>query len=248
MGLFDTEAIILKTLRLGEADKLVTLLSDKRGILKAVAKGSRRPKSGYGSSLEPFTLCRIGLFEKKPTILIRMNHAEIIHSHRKIRDSLEQIEIASKMVRFILALLPEGEPNHEIFHLLKNGLRQVQTERDRDWLFCAFEFKCLKFAGYHPRFDHCVGCRGNLEKQPAYFSAPQGGMVCECCAKKLREPLTRISPGTISTIRMTERLDWKGLFRLRVGPSVRSEIETLLEDHLTHILGRSIFQKTSRSY
>ncbi|HEY5649629.1 MAG TPA: DNA repair protein RecO [Nitrospiria bacterium] len=247
MGLFDTEAIILKTLRLGEADKLVTLLSDKRGILKAVAKGSRRPKSRFGSSLEPFTLCRIDLFEKKPTILMRMNGAEIIHSHRKIRDLLIRIDTASRMVRFVLALLPEGEASPGTFQLLKNGLQQLQTEKDPEWLLCAFEFKCLKLAGYHPRFEGCIFCREKVDDQPVYFSPAQGGVYCKLCADRQREILTRISPGTVSTIRMTERLDGKGLFRLRVGSSVRSELETVLDVHLSHILGKNVFERVNRT-
>lgn len=240
MALFDTEAVILKTLRLGEADKLVTLLTEKRGLVKAVAKGARRSRSRYGSSLEPFTVCRVSLFEKRPNILLRMSQAEIVNTNRKLRDSIQQIETASKMVRFLLSLLPENEPSSGIYELLKNGIRQTQKETDLEWLLCIFEFRCLKYAGFQPRLDSCLNCGKDFPDQRAHFSAKDGGVFCGKCIGSINTPSITLSPGTLSVIRLTEKLDWGGLFRIRLTPPIRSEIQNFLEIHLIHTLGKPI--------
>ncbi len=237
MALIETEAVILKTLRLGEADKLVTLLTEKRGLVKAVAKGARRPRSRYGSALEPFTVCRVVLFEKRPTILLRMSSAEITSTNRKIRETIQQIEAASKMVRFLLFLLPEDEPSRKTYELLKNGLRQAQRETDLEWLLCIFEFRCLKYAGFHPRLESCLKCGGASPQERAHFSAKDGGIFCGKCVGSLNAPTITLSPGTLSVIRLTEQLNWDGLFRIRLNPPIRSEIQNFLENHLTHTLG-----------
>ena len=138
MSLLETDAIVLKTLRLGEADKLVTILTAKKGKVKAVAKGARRPRSRFGAALEPFTHCNVILFDKKPTILMRMNQADILHSFMRIREDLERIRAAARMVQLVSAILPEGEANPKIFSLLLAGLAEVEKTDHLDWLVRIF--------------------------------------------------------------------------------------------------------------
>jgi DNA repair protein RecO (recombination protein O) len=240
MSLFETEAIVLNGMRLGEADKLVTLLTAKRGKVKAVAKGARRPKSRYGASLEPFTYCNVILIDKKPTVLMRMSQADILKSFMKIREDLDRIQAASRMAQIVSALLPEGEANPKIFSLLRTGLGEVEMSDHLEWLVRVFEIRCLKLAGYQARLDRCITCHREIDSKPVYFSPKNGGTLCGSCARATSDPLESVSSGTISLLRLVARMNWSGLFRLKATPKMLQEVKNINDAHLAFILGKPI--------
>ncbi|MBI3597538.1 MAG: DNA repair protein RecO [Nitrospirae bacterium] len=240
MSLFETEAIVLNGIRLGEADKLVTLLTAKKGKVKAVANGARRPRSRFGAALEPFTHCNVILFEKKPTILMRMNQADILQPFMKIREDLDRINAAARMVQIVSALLPEGEANPEIFSLLRTGLGEVEKRDRLEWLVRAFEIRCLKHAGYQARLDRCLICHREIDSIRVYFSPMNGGTLCGSCARTIRDPLEPVSPGTVSLLRLVGRMNWSGLFRLKATPRMLQEVKSVMDAHFTFILGRPL--------
>ena len=240
MSIFETEAIVLKTMRLGEADKLVTLLTTRKGKVKAVAKGARRTRSRFGAALEPFTHCNVILFDKKPTVLMRMNQADILRPFMKIRDDLDRIGAAARMVHLASAILPEGEANPKVFSLLLAGLGEVEKTDHLDWLVRVFEIRCLKHAGYQARLDRCLICHNELDSKPLYFSPKAGGTLCGSCARTISDPLEFVSTGTISLLRLAARMNWAGLFRLKATPKMLQEVKNVMDAHLTFILGRPI--------
>jgi DNA repair protein RecO (recombination protein O) len=240
MSLLETEAIILRTIRLGEADKLVTLLTAKKGKVKAVASGARRPRSRFGAALEPFTHCNVILFDKRPTVLMRLNQADSLRPFMKIREDLERIVAASRMVRLVSAILPEGEANPKIFSLLGAGLGEVERSDHLEWLVRIFELRCLKHAGYQALMDLCLICRRELDEKPVYFSPKNGGTLCASCARTISDPLEFISSGTISLLRLAARMNWAGLFRLKATPKMLQEVKNVMDAHLTFILGKPI--------
>ena len=240
MGLFKTNSIILKTIRLGEADKLVTLLTEKRGKVKGVAKGARRARSRFGAVLEPFTYGNIVFFEKKPTILLRLNQGDILNPFLKIRGNLESIEAAFRMVHLVMALLPEGEANPKVFSLLFNGLKRLDEKGPLEWLIRAFEIRCLKYAGYQARLDECLVCHRELGARPVFFSARNGGALCGQCAQATTDSMQSLSPATLSMMRLMGRMDWKGMFRLKANPRILNEVRGVVDAHLAFILGRPL--------
>jgi DNA repair protein RecO (recombination protein O) len=240
MSLLETEAIVLKGIRLGEADKLVTLLTTKKGKVKAVAKGARRSRSRFGAALEPFTHCNVILFEKKPTVLMRMNQADILKPFMKIREDLDRIQAAARMVQIVSAILPEGEANPKIFSLLLAGLGEVEKNDHLEWLVRVFEIRCLKHAGYQARLDRCLTCHGEMDSKPVYFSPKNGGTLCGSCARTTRDPLEFVSSGTISLLRLVARMNWSGLFRLKATPKMLQEVKNVVDAHFAYILGRPL--------
>lgn len=240
MSLLETEAIVLNRMRLGEADKLVTLLTAKRGKVKAVAKGARRSRSRFGAALEPFTHCQVILFEKKPTALMRMNQAEILNPFMKIRQTLEQIQAASRMAQIVSAILPEGEANPNIFSLLLTGLGEVEQIDRLEWLVRIFEIRCLQHSGYQARLDQCLICHREINSMSVYFSPKNGGTVCGSCARTVLDPLQPVSPGTVALLRLAGRMTWPGLFRLKATSKMLQEVKSVNEAHLAFILGKPI--------
>ena len=248
MPLLEMKGIVLKVLKLGEGDKLITFLTDSRGKVKGVARGARKPRSRFGGALEPFTFCQLGFFEKRPTILLRLNHADIIRSFYRIREDLEQISTAARMVGVVTSLLPDGEANTKMFNLLLAGLEQVDlTRMDRggprlEWLARAFEVSCLKFAGYQARWDRCLRCHKDVGSRPVFFSPRNGGAFCEACSRSTENSLQSISPPSLAMMRLMARMNWKGLLRFKASPKMLKEVRGVMEAHLTYILERPLKQ------
>ncbi|MFQ5780403.1 MAG: DNA repair protein RecO, partial [Nitrospiria bacterium] len=121
MSLLSTRAIVLGSIKLGEADKLVTFFTTERGKLKGVAKGARRMKSRFGASLEPFTHCDLVVFEKGGEKLARINQSDILHSYQRLREDWRGIHSALLMTHLVQRMTPEGQPSRPIYRLLLDG-------------------------------------------------------------------------------------------------------------------------------
>jgi DNA repair protein RecO (recombination protein O) len=239
MGLIHTQAIVLETRRLGEADKLVTLFSPDRGKIRAAARGARSLRSRFGAALEPLTRCAVVLFERKPGVLLRLNQSSILDSFPGIRRGLDEMMAAGGMARLVSALMPENEASEKVYDLLVRGLRETGVaERDLEIIVSYFGIHLLKYAGYLPRTDACVQCRGALRGRSVHFSAAKGGTVCPACVRSDRDSGEAVSRGALATLRLELRLPWEGISRLRPAPAVKRELNGILDAIVLHAAGR----------
>ncbi len=240
MALLTTEAIVLGGIRLGEADKLVTFFSLKRGKVKGVAAGARRMKSRFGASLEPFTHCHLILFEKGGDKLGRINQADIIRSNQSLREDWTCIELASQMVNLVTQITPDIEPNMEIFKLLLQGLELLAVGEDRRLTTLLFINRLVAYSGYQPHWDHCLKCRQAFKagaSAAVYFSSISGGTVCSNCAKGIR-PLIPISHATRAFLSASQKMDYVRSHRLKPSPVMTQEMGALFNDYISSITGR----------
>ncbi|MEW6214704.1 MAG: DNA repair protein RecO [Nitrospirota bacterium] len=122
-----TEGIVLKTTPFGEADLIVTYLTLDFGLLKAFAKGPRKIKSRFGSSLEPFTHSRISFWGKEDTTLPRLTQSDIIYSFQTIRDTLSCFLKVSEIAELTMHFIPERDVNKKVFSLLLNTLHDIEN-------------------------------------------------------------------------------------------------------------------------
>lgn len=233
MSLLTTPAIVLGSIKLGEADKLVTFFTAKKGKLKGVAKGSRRVKSRFGASLEPFTHCNLVVFEKPGDKLARINQADIVHSFQKLRENWEEIHLASHMAHLVQRMTPEGEQNLLVYRLLLEGLTFLERGADPELSTLLFVVRLISFSGYQPRWDRCLKCHRPMGER-IYFSPAEGGTVCLKCAEG---PLAAISQGTLAFLRASQKMDYTVAHRLKPSPAMRSEIQTIFGRHMTYITG-----------
>jgi len=240
MPLLSTPAIVLGGIRLGEADKLLTFFTEKKGKLKGVAKGARRMKSRFGAALEPFTYCNLIVFEKGGDKLARINQSDILHSFQSLREDWSCIELASKMVDLVSRITPEGEPNTEIFKLLLQGLDFLEKGPDRALSMLLFTNRLVAYSGYQPRWDQCLKCQQDFKtglRQTLYFSPGAGGAICFSCAKHI-QALSPLSQGTRAFLQATQKMDYARSHRLKPSPLMKQEIERLFHDYLAHITGK----------
>jgi len=238
MSLFSTEAIILSTIRLGEADKLVTFFTLTRGRVAGVASGARRFKNKFGASLEPFTQCHLVAFEKPGGKLARVNQADIVHSFQKLREAWDTIELGTRMVRLITKITPDEQPHPALYHLLRDSLAFMETGLDRQLSFILFIANLIKECGYQPQWNHCLRCSSAVvggSHGMVTFSERAGGILCSRCSGGVS---LGISADALSFLQAVSKTDFRSAHHLVPSILVKRELETILKDYMAYILGK----------
>ncbi|MEP7088856.1 MAG: DNA repair protein RecO [Nocardioidaceae bacterium] len=204
MGLYRDEAIVLRTQKLGEADRIITLLTRESGRVRAVAKGVRRTSSRFGSRLEPFTHVDLQIAEGRS--LDTVTQAETLDpfasrmgaDYARYTAGTVMLETAERLV------VEEKEPALQQFLLLVGALRAMcELGRDPGAVLDSFLLRSLAVAGYAATFEACARC--GLVGQHRAFSPAAGGMLCSTC----RVPGTASpSPETVVVLGALLAGDW----------------------------------------
>ncbi|MDX6615578.1 MAG: repair protein RecO [Solirubrobacterales bacterium] len=181
-GNFKTEAIVLRSIRYGEADRIVHLYTAARGRLGAIAKGSRRPKSRFGGRLEPFFRLDLVLYEGRSE-LMTVTGASTVDGYGALRSDGARIGAAARACDAVLRLLDSAEPNSAAYNLLRSYLDLLDGPQGangaRPAVALAFRAKLALASGFVPELSSCARC-GETEHLSA-FSGAAGGVVCASC-------------------------------------------------------------------
>jgi DNA repair protein RecO (recombination protein O) len=179
----ETEAIILKTFPLGEADRLVSFLGRTSGRVRGVAAGARRLQNRYGSTLEVLSHVQLWYVEKETRDLVRIQQAESLESFHKAQSDYS-LSIGLAVVSEVSELvLPEHEVSESMFRLILLVAREIERTGDWDLPLSYFAFWTVRLGGWLPRFDRCAACGAPLGSKPALYDAHQPGLFCEKCRR-----------------------------------------------------------------
>jgi DNA repair protein RecO (recombination protein O) len=179
-GPLKTEAIVLRSIRYGEADRILHLYTPHHGRIGAIAKGVRRSRSRFGARLEPFFHVRALLHEGRSE-LATVTSVDTLSANGELRDRAETLDAAARACDAVARLFETSEPHPEVFRLLANELALLCDEpiHARPANGLAFRLKLLLAAGIVPQLSACSSC-GDREHLAA-FSAAAGGVVCGSC-------------------------------------------------------------------
>jgi DNA repair protein RecO (recombination protein O) len=246
MSLLKTPAIVLKSRKWGEADRIVTFFTLKYGKVRGVARRARRMKSRFGSALEPFVHCDLVLFERPGDSLYRVSQTDIRQAFPSIRTSLEAITGAARLVNLAGAVTADGDAVPRVFHALLEGLRAVGNSGDPALTAALYELEILRFAGYLPHLDRCNACQQPATRAAGgsgrawFFSPRAGGTVCTACVR--REPVRcpAVSPACLAFFRQALRMELAGLPRLKPTAAVRNELYEVIELYVDCVAGRRV--------
>ena len=169
MPLRETEAIVLRTYRLGEADKIASLFTRQLGRLRAVARGALRPKSRYGGTLEPLSYVRLWIFERENRDLLHLNSVEIIESFFDMQKDYRVQLAAQYLAEVGERLLPEREVNERIFRLLLAVLRALKHSGEVNRPLLYFDYWMVRLGGFLPDFETCSACGRALGEEGGYY-------------------------------------------------------------------------------
>jgi DNA repair protein RecO (recombination protein O) len=175
-----TEALVLRSIRYGEADRILHLYTPDHGRLSAIAKGARRTRSRFGARLEPFFHLRVLLYEGRSD-LRTVTSAETLDAHGPLREHAATLDAAARGCDAVARLFETGDPSPPVFHLLANELRLLDADPRYGGAAhqLAFRLKLLVAGGFTPQLSACASC-GETEHLSG-FSGAAGGVVCSAC-------------------------------------------------------------------
>jgi DNA repair protein RecO (recombination protein O) len=180
-GSLKTEAIVLRSLRYGEADRILHLYSPDRGKIGAIAKGARKARSRFGGRLEPMMRLRLVLHEGRSDLLT-VTSVETLAAYPRLREDGAAIDSAARSCDAVARMFGDAEPAPAVFHLLANQLALLNADASRYAGVApqlSFRLKLLVAAGLTPQLARCANC--GAADELVGFSGAAGGVVCASC-------------------------------------------------------------------
>ena len=228
---------------IGEADRILTLLTPGRGKLRAIAKGIRKPRSRKAGHLELFTRAKLLLATGRDLDII--TQAEVVDAYRPVREELLRGAYAAYMIELLDRLTPDEQENPELYDLLRQALTWAATAADLSLAARYYELHLLSIAGYQPQLRQCVICGQDLQAEDQFYSPAEGGVVCpRCAAGRLEGPGNAgwmpLSLAGLKLLRYTQANTFARVAALTVGARTQSEVEFLLARYITLILERQL--------
>lgn len=190
-----SEAIILRHLDYGEADRIVTFLTPDRGLLKGFARGARKSRRRFGAALEPYARVRLQWAVGRGE-MVSLRDAELLDLRSGLRAELTAIALAGYGCELIEALLSEEQEHAGSFELLDAFLAHLASAGGTPEARLLLELRLLQLAGYVPHLLHCSTCGEILQGAEAAFDPGRGGSLCGACAG----PASRLAVGTLGSL------------------------------------------------
>lgn len=226
MSLYRDEGVVLRSFRLGEADRIVVILTRHHGKVRAVVKGVRRTRSRFGARLEPGSVVALQLYTGRGELDI-VTQAESIERFTTLRDDLDRFARAAVLLEVAELVVPDRAPNRSLHRLLVGALRELDRSGSA-LVVPAFAMKVLALEGVQPVVDRCVDCGG--DGPLVAFDRAAGGTTCDGCRHG-----QAVSPGAVRALQQLGAGRVRDAIAGTPAPVVR-ELEVLstrlIEQHL----------------
>ena len=183
MGLVDTEALILRTYNLAEADKIVVSLTKSAGLVRGVAKGCRKLRNRFGASLEPFTHVHLTFYEKENRELVSIRQTEILKSHFNLSSDPSVVTGMAYLGDLLIEFSPPHQSNDLLFRMATACFEAIAlSPDDLQSILRYFEVWLLKIEGFMPDLKTCGECHRVFTVDDAVFMSPDLGLRCQTCS------------------------------------------------------------------
>lgn len=230
MSLYRAQGVVLRTHKLGEADRIITFCTRERGKVRAVAKGVRKTKSRFGGRLEPIAHVNLQLYEGRGELDI-VTQAETVDVFSNIRKDLDRARRAISMLEVVDLIAQEQEASPRMYQMLVGALRSLD-ETDSPLIVGSFYWKLLALEGLRPVLDTCASC-GEQDDLVA-FDLTQGGVLCRNCRAG-----RAVSPDALSLLRRVLGGDLSRVLR-EDASSAGYEVEHLADESMEVHLERKL--------
>ena len=231
-----TDAIVLSRFDLGEADRVLTLITPEHGKLKAIAKGVRRPTSRLGGSLEPFAELNVALARGRTFDVV--TEVRVGHAWLGLRDNLESAATAWYIGELADRSLEERHEAQALYALLRRAFELLDAGMAPGRVARWYEMHLADELGQRPEVDRCVECDRMLEASEAFrWVPPLGGVVCGRCPGPPADR-TSLSLDALKLLKAYQRLDIEALAALRLPEGTEREVEGAMRDFMRIALER----------
>jgi DNA repair protein RecO (recombination protein O) len=235
---YGSEAIALKRMDFGEADRIVTVLTPAYGKFRCIAKGVRKSTNRLSGYLEPFAHVHLMLAHGRELDVV--TQASTIAPFRELREDLVRSSQAYHLAELVDGFLQDRDAHRSVFSLLAEALAALALgEVSPELVARHFELHLLAEVGFRPELVSCLQCEGVIEPGANGYSAHLGGVLCPTCAPG--EGSARPIPtDTLKLLRLLQRTSSVGDLRVTVGPATLGDAERLLRVHLELLLERRL--------
>jgi len=234
---YQTEAIIIKKIKLGEADRILTLYTPYLGKIRAVAKGVRRPKSKMAGHLELLTHSLVSLARGRN--LDTITGSQTINSFLPLKSDLKLTSYGLYATELVDQFTADHIENRPLFQVLLETMQRLCRRGDNELVLRYFELHLLNQVGYRPQLQQCVSCRQPLEPTTNSFCPGAGGMLCPSCCQS--QPLTRpVSVNALKVLRLLQSSDYDTVVKLKMDSELSHQLEMVMRDYLRYLLEREV--------
>lgn len=235
--LYRVSAIVLKRRAMGEADRLLTVLTRDQGKLSLLAKGVRKSASRKAGHVEPFT--HVELLVARGRNMDLVTQAETIAAHRHVREDLWLSGWAYYLVELADAFTQDDDPNPLAFDLLLETLGRLDAGQEAPLAVRYYELHLLALAGYQPQLFRCVHCDALLQPETNYLSLERGGALCPKHGVN-HTGTVPLSLPVLKVLRYLQTREWGQVAQLRLSPEVAREVEKLLSHYIVYHLEHAL--------
>lgn len=240
---YRTEGVVLKSTTSGEAGLLLTFYTRDHGKLKAVVSGARKPTSKLAGHLQLLNRVEMEMGSARSSGIDAVSQAQVAESFPGLNASLPGVSRGIYLAELVDGFGAEGSPNIELYSLLLDALRTLDSSPEEEFVLRHFELHLLRCSGFMPELYRCVECGVELAPGDHRFSPELGGTVCtRCNPHGVR--MMHLSLQAIKVLRFFERCQPSEAIKLRVPPTLREELQGLLLAALKYWLDKEIQSKS----
>jgi DNA repair protein RecO (recombination protein O) len=234
---YQTEAIIIKKTKLGEADTILTLYTPNLGKIQGFAKSLRKTKSKMAGHLELLTHSQISLVRGRniDTII----GTQTIDSFLPLKSDLELSSCALYATELVNQFAADDVEDYPIFQLLLATLKRLSQGDNSELVLRYFELQLLGLVGYRPQLEQCVACHQPLKEANNFFCPGAGGIVCAGC--RPTQPFSYpLSLEAQKTLRLLQNSDYEGVSGMTLASELSHQLEVVIRNYIRYLLERDV--------
>ncbi|MCL2497438.1 MAG: DNA repair protein RecO [Symbiobacteriaceae bacterium] len=181
MAFYNTQALVLTSVNVGEADRIITLLTYERGRVRTMVRGARRPRNRFAALAQPLNLIEVQLSGN--TALENLTQGQLVNNYRTLKESLDRLAYAQYLLELFDKSTEGASDVAEVFIMLLTALELIQYSENLILVRLAVEMKLLAAIGLRPQLESCILCQEKLDnKKPLYYNYDAGGFCCSHCS------------------------------------------------------------------
>ena len=235
---YQTEAFIIKKIKLGEADRILTLYTPHLGKIQGVARGVRRPRSKLAGHLELITHSQVSLARGRN--LDTIIGSQTIDSFLPLKNDLWLTSCALYVTELINQFAAEHVENYPLFQLLLEIMHHLCQAGDNELVLRYFELHLLNEVGYRPQLQQCVSCRSLLKPVTTnVFSPTDGGVLCPECRQR-RPAAYPLSVNALKVLRLLQNSNYDTASKLKMNPELSHELDEVMSHYIEYLLDREV--------
>lgn len=230
-------AVVLKRTDVGEADRLLTLLTLQRGKLRAVAKGARKPSARKTGHVELFNCVELQIAVAREIDII--TQAQTLEPFLRLRDDLDRLSYGYYFAELVDRFVEEEIEHREVYELMLDALHWLISTKHLSRTARFFEMQLLDVLGYRPQLNVCIQSKQELLPEENFFSPGAGGILKPQYREMYRDSIS-VPVNALKVMRYLQNRNFPQIEQLNLSPQVEAEVEAILHYNVTHLLERNL--------